>query len=518
MTNYQLAYLNGELFRRSTRKKRPSEDAAIYTDVIQHTVAIPLARHVVDTINNTVFEPKITRDLQFVGESGTVVDTTTQEWTELFLLDADLSNTSLDGVMENIGDLTSVFGHCWVFVDMPYNDGIPDPRLRPYVIPISPLHVWDWDFVAVRGQLIPKYIKVLEHEDDECYRFKCYYLGTSKSPSYWEIYEVEKTTQQNIVDPDILPVATGEFPVGMSIPGFMAFTRRDPRSLTLGISDIDVATDVQKEIYKLEAEAYQAVQFARTLIRVDTGSNITIPAHAGGIVKANEGQVEAIKIDTQDVATIMDKQRALLDDFYSLSGFAGMRQSKSQSQSGISIIQERRTLHRIAGAKARLLEICEESIWTFASRYMSVRWAGEVAYGDDYDSHDTDYRIALLEKAQQMLPGNPVINGIVARELIKMISPESQAEDLIAAMIDTQVGESTIQIIEDTKDEKTQTRDTGDQTPESLEEDSKQDMIEDNEQTSKDLSNSGIRYTGQSYYGPDAVVAQLGMAMAGSGR
>jgi hypothetical protein len=503
MNDYQLGYLANETFKRASRRKRPSEDATIYTDLIQHVSVMPVCRYVIDTINDTVFETGIERNLQFAGPDGAALASDTQDWAELFRLDADLTNTSLDGVMESIGDLTSIFGHCWVFVDMPEAQPGYEQSLRPYVVPISPLNVWDYHFISVRGVQIPSYVKVLERETEHCYYFKCYYLGTKTTPSYWETYEVEKNEPHSN---QIQPIAYGEFPLGMSIPGFIAYTKRDPRRFELGISDIDMACGVQKEVFKLECEAYSSIQFARTLIRAEEG--IKVPAQAGSIVRATQGQIESISVDQQDVTTIIAKQQDLLSNLQNLTGLGGLSTSSKQVQSGVAIIQERKQLHRMAKAKARLMEVCEEQIFTFASRFMGVRWAGEIVYGTDYESGDTQYKISMMKEAKSLAGDNPVINGIIVKQLVELLVKPHERSEHIEALKSSVDQSVTLVDIDTTED--VMTRDLGDQTPVTLEEDPKHEAAE------QSLSGSGeITYLGQSYSTQNAIAAQLGFAGVG---
>ena len=119
MRSYEYAYLGGIPFKRHVRKKRPSEDGTIYLDLIENTVAQPICRYVVDTINDVVFEPGVKRDLRFATPQGTSIAPNNIDWAQLMLLDADLNNRSMDAFMENVGDLSSIYGQCWVFVDMP---------------------------------------------------------------------------------------------------------------------------------------------------------------------------------------------------------------------------------------------------------------------------------------------------------------------------------------------------------------------------------------------------------------
>lgn len=431
MLAYQYAYLGGLPFKQLVRKKRPSEDSTLWNDLIANTIAQPICRYIVDTINDVLFEPGVKRNVQFCTPDGKYIDPKNTEWADLFLLDADLNNRSLTSFMESIGDLTSIYGHCWVAVDMPQqNQGNLG---RPYVCAINPLDVWDWEFDYYGGRPILKYVKVKEMEEEDCYYIKCYHLGDATTPSCWKSYEVSKTN--NNINADAELIGEGSFPPGMSLPIFIAYGRRDPRTIDLGISDIDNATDAQREHYKLECEKYTALQFAHTIIRADKG--ISIPVHAGAIVRASEGQVEAIPIDTGDVDKIIKAQQDILEQIEALTGLGGLRNSKNQIASGIAIIEERKQLHRLAKAKARLMEVTEEMIFTYAARFMNVRWAGEVNYNTDYEAHDTNYRMALIKSAKELVGDNQIIQSLITKEIIGMLAPAEDIPEYEQAYIKT---------------------------------------------------------------------------------
>lgn len=434
MLSYQNAYLGGLPFKMSVRKKRPSEDSTLWNDLITNTIAQPVCRYIVDTINDVLFEPGVKRNIQFCTPQGTYIDPKNTEWSDLFLLDADLNNRSLTSFMEGIGDLTSIYGHCWVAVDMPQaHEGNLG---RPYVCAINPLDVWDWEFDWYGGRPMLKYVKIKEMEEEDCYYIKCYHLGDAMTPSYWRSYEVPKSVNgSESLNADAELIGEGVFPVGMSIPVFIAYGRRDPRTIDFGVSDIDSATDAQKEHYKLECEKYTALQFAHTLIRAEKG--ISIPVHAGAIVRASEGQVEAIPVDTGDVDKIITAQQDILEQIEALTGLGGLRNTKNQIASGIAIIEERKQLHRLAKAKARLMEVTEEMIFTFAARFMNMRWAGEVHYNTDYEAHDTNYRLALIRSAKELVGENEIIQGLITKEIIGMLAPAEDIPEYENAYIET---------------------------------------------------------------------------------
>jgi hypothetical protein len=495
MLSYQEAYLGGVVFKQSVRKKRPSEDSMLHIDLIKNTVAQPICRYIVDTINDVLFEPGVKRTIRFATSAGTAIPEDMQDWSELFQLDADLQNRTLTGFMESIGDLTSIYGHAWIFVDMPQAS---EGNLgRPYVCAINPLNVWDWEWEFMAGRPILKRVTVMESEEDDCYYIKCYHLGDSTRSSYWQSYEVKKAEPESEAELQ----AEGEFPPGMGIPGFIAYGRRDPRLIDIGISDIDSASEAMREHYKLECEAYQSIQFAKTLIRADKG--VSIPAHAGAIVRATQGQVETISVDTGDVDKIIAKQRDILEQIEALTGLGGLRTSKNQVQSGISIIEERKHLHRLAKAKARLMEVAEEMIWTYAARYMDMRWAGEVSYNTDYEQHDTNYRIAVMTQARALVPDNDIISGLIVKEVISMLAPTGEVEEYqAAAMLSLSPAMQALQREQDTE---VYSRDLGSQIPV---EDVEVETESENDSDSMFVDTT-ITNTGPSYNVQQAVAVQL---------
>jgi hypothetical protein len=520
MLGYQYAYLGGYTFKQYVRKKRPSEDSALWIDLINNTVAQPISRYIVDTINDVLFETGVKRNLQFATPEGINLDPKNTEWADLFCLDADMNNRTMTGFMEQVGDLTSIYGHCWVAVDMPKAE---EGNLgRPYVVAINPINVWDWEWEYYCGRPIVKYVKVMEYEDGENFYVKCYHLGDEQEPSYWKSYEVPKQSVGSKLDQDAEIIGEGYFPAGMSVPVFIAYGRRDPRTIDLGISDIDAASDAQREHYKLECEKYTSIQFAKTLIRAEKG--IAVPAQAGAIVRASKDQVESISVDTTDVHTVIAAQQDILEQIEALTGLGGLRNSKNQVQSGISIIEERKTLHKMAKAKARLMEVCEEMIFTYAARFMNQRWAGEVTYNTDYEATDTNYRLALVKEAKALVQDNDIINALVTREIIGMLAPQNAIPEFEQAYVNT-LPDPALRELLTQEDKMLMTRDLGSQIPMDEKEDSETEYDEkvsgnddyeqegefgqaENEQL---MGGPGtpIVNTGISYYPQQAVAVQL---------
>lgn len=517
MLGYQYAYLGGYTFKQYVRKKRPSEDSALWIDLINNTVAQPISRYIVDTINDLVFEPQVKRNLQFCTPEGARIDPQNNEWINLFVLDTDLQNRTMTGFMENVGQMTSIFGHCWVAVDMPKAE---EGNLgRPYCVAISPINVWDWEWDYYCGRPILEYVKVMENETPDCYYIKCYHLGSSDEPSGWKYYEVPKQSVGSKLDEPAKLLAEGYYPPGMSIPVFIAYGRRDPRTIDLGISDIDAASDAQREHYKLECEKYTSIQFAKTIIRAEKG--IAVPAQAGAIVRATKDQIESISVNVTDVQVIIQAQQDILEQVEALTGLGGIRNTKNQVQSGVSIIEERKMLHKTAKAKARLMEVVEETIFTYAARFMGQRWAGEVAYDTNYEATDTNYRIALIKEAKTLIPQNNIVDALITREVIGMLAPAESIPEYQELYTKT-IPDVDLRTMMTEEEKATYSRDIGSQIPIEPEEDDNGEDISGNDEYEQeggfgDASNATIlggpgtpiQNVGLSYYPQQAVAVQL---------
>jgi len=162
------------------------------------------------------------------------------------------------------------------------------------------------------------------------------------------------------------------------------------------------------------------------------------------------------------------------------------------------------------------MEIAEELIFTFAARFMDMRWAGEVYYNTDYEAHDTNYRLALMGQAKTMVQNNPIIDNLIAREIIGMLAPAEKIPQYEQAFIDT-ITDPTVKELMTKDNETINSRDLGDQisTPEDFGEDEAVygDTAEYDSAEGYDINGDGIgtpvTYTGQSYYTSQAIASQL---------
>lgn len=151
------------------------------------------------------------------------------------------------------------------------------------------------------------------------------------------------------------------------------------------------------------------------------------------------------------------------------------------------------------------MEIAEEQIFTFAARFMDMRWAGEVHYDTDYEASDTDYRLALLNQAKALAGDNPIIQGLIVKELVTLLCPPEEVNDYVTATMPTLPAE--YQAIVTEENDETYSMDIADQVPEPGAVESHE---EDSELATYSGLGTGITYTGQSSYNPiaDQLVGQ----------
>ena len=424
MAAFRAAYEGGPSFKNSVLVKRPSEDAALFRDKLLNVAALPICKAIVDEIVDTVYESAPTRHPAFLTRNN--ADAGIPDWFDAFVEDADLNGNDLTGVMETVCSMSGIEGWAWVFVDLP---DVVSKYNRPYVSYCSAENVIDWKIFTDQGRDYFEYLKVIEYQDATCEIIKIWYAGDSQNPTYCERYKV---TEDQRLNPDevVEPMETYTLPLGLPIPVVQVIARQDQRRNDLGVSDLQEANDVQREMLKLEAEAYDSIRFSKPMIRASAG--IRVPAGGGGIIRGDKDQVEVFSIPTQDIAEIRNQQESLINRLDGFLGRGGLRTTRLQPTSGISIVEERRALHRKAAQRARQMQSAEQEILCLVAHWMGLFWAGDIEYTTDYEDKDLQFRMALLQTAQTLSGGNPVIQDIINKEVIKMIAPPDETAQYLA--------------------------------------------------------------------------------------
>jgi hypothetical protein len=164
------------------------------------------------------------------------------------------------------------------------------------------------------------------------------------------------------------------------------------------------------------------------------------------------------------------------------------------------------------------MEVTEEMIYTFAARFMDQRWAGEVHYNTDYEAHDTNYRMALISKANELVGENEIVKSLITKEIIALLSPSEDIPEYEQVYINT-IPDSQLKALMQDNNDKVLSRDL---EPSMIpvhehygEEDGKEEAEMDNEDGESDntsiLGGAGTPVTniGTTYYTEQVAPALL---------
>ena len=406
------SYVGGEEYRRASHlTKYVLETAGEYTARLANT---PLDNHcqsVISTYISFLFrEPP-------VREFGTW---TGQPDVEDFLKDCDMEGRSLDSFMKQVSIWTSVFGHSWIIMTKPYigQQTAADELamgIRPYVNLLTPLVVSDWKWERLpNGRYDLNYFKYVEEVADEITVVKEW---TKETIETWIMDDVKKEAYLQSEELNML----GKIPV------VLAYNQRSVVK-DIGVSDISDIADNQRLIYNLTSENEQG-------IRLDGHPSLVVPATAqlgsgaGAIIVLQEGAdagqnpyyLESGGTSIGNIHTSIDK---LVEAIDRMSFTSGVRTTKTQSQSGVSLETEFQLLNAKLSEKADQLELAEEQMWKLFGLYQGREWNGEVIYPDSFNIRDQQREINQLVAAKSAAT-DPRVLQLIDHEIIEALGEDA---------------------------------------------------------------------------------------------
>lgn len=442
MKQLRAAYEGGMTFKKEVLIARKGEDKNLFKDKIENVAAQPVCKSIIEEMIDIIFEQDPHRDLAFLNSNYQPI--TTPLWMEDFIVNADLENNTLSDVMETAATLASIEGWSWIFADLPEE---AKEGNRPYLSVTSAENVIDYEYDTEGATSKLCYMKIIEFQDQEKMIIKTWEAGEQYAdPETGIITNIPTLAKRYCIDllnrsaagAEMLPDEIYEFPWDYQIPAHQCIPVPDLRNRFIGSSDITDAADVQRELLRLEAEAFDSIRFSKPLIRAKTGTKI--PAGGGGIARGDKDDVEVFEIPTADIDKIRSQQDSIIKQLDAYMGRSNIRNTKTQSQSGISIVEERRGLHRKAATRARIMQSTEEQVFELVAWLMNLVWAGKIEYNTDYEAKDTQFRLALLKTAKE-LSINPVVQSIIDLEVIRLIAPP---DELASYLQKVKVSETSI--------------------------------------------------------------------------
>ena len=211
------------------------------------------------------------------------------------------------------------------------------------------------------------------------------------------------------------------------IPAVLAYNQRSVVK-DLGVSDITDIADIQRQIYNYQSENYEG-------IRLDGHPSLVVPptaqlgSGAGAIIQLEDGSdpglnpyyLESGGTSISNIHASIDK---LVEAIDRMSFTSGVRTTKTQSQSGVSLETEFQLLNAKLAEKADQMELAEEQMWKLFAEYQGLVWDGEIEYPDSFNIRDSMREINQLVAAKSAAT-DPRVLQLIDHEIIEALGEDA---------------------------------------------------------------------------------------------
>lgn len=431
---FREAYSGGKDFKNTSHVRRfYSDRPEDYENILGITPTTNICKNLIENRVNTVFAVEPVRHL-FFNQGSATLDIDTAPGLRSFVTDCTFTGQSFTDFMEEVATQASVYGHSWILIDKPneleINVDNPNEN-RPYLQLITPQQVIDWSYTYIGGQQVLSYIKIVVSEDKDGTTYLIGKIGYGSVPTTMEMYSVKK---DEMLDDDnvVQEVYSVELPQGMGIPCVKCYAKKDPTTMTFGISDIRDAVYYQRFLVNLDREAYESIIYKKSILKLP--SEVETPEGGGlGIVRGDVEELDAVEFAVPDTADI-DSVRGYIDNVMERCGaMCGLQtQTGKQARSGESFYQERQDMYRQATQKSRNLEITENAIFDLYAKWQLLSFTGMIEYDTNYSERDTEMKLVNLEKAREINKElqSDLVNTIIERELVSLIGNQEDLSSL----------------------------------------------------------------------------------------
>lgn len=210
------------------------------------------------------------------------------------------------------------------------------------------------------------------------------------------------------------------------IPAILVYNQRGITK-DIGVSDITDIADMQRQIYNLNSENEQAIRLDGHPSLV-TPSSAILGSGAGAIIQLTEGSdpglnpyyLEAGGTSVGNIHSSIDK---LVEAIERMSFTSGVRTTKTQTASGVSLETEFQLLNAKLAEKSDQLELAEEQVWKLFGQYQGREWDGEIEYPDSFNIRDTQREINQLVSAKSAAT-DPRVLTVIDHELLEALGED----------------------------------------------------------------------------------------------
>ncbi len=396
-----------------------------YQNRINYTPIDNHCRNIISIYSSFLFRVPPTRDYGTLNNDPSL---------ESFLSDADLDGQNFNAFMKNAQTYAGVYGNVWLFVDKPESNAQTraeelNQDIRPYLTMVTPDNVMDWHYVrAASGRYVLDYLKVREEVTSDGAYFR---IWTPNDISY--VFVPERGKIKVI---EVKPNQLG------TIPAICLYNKRSPRQ-GVGISDLTDVALLQQSIYNELSEMEQLIRLSNHPSLVKT-QGVEASAGAGAIVNMPDDLESGLKpyllqpsgSNLSEIRSSIEQKIEMIDRATHMSG---VRQTKSQIQSGIALQTEFENLNSTLSEKADLLENAEEHIWSLFAKWQGKVFDGEVDYPDSFNLRDYASDLQYLQQAK----ASGVRSSTFQKEIDKQIVDAVIDDDAVIKTINDEITAQT---------------------------------------------------------------------------
>ena len=336
--------------------------------------------------------------------------------------------------MKNAQTYSGVYGNVWIFVDKPESNAKTRAEelgqdIRPYLTVVTPDNVMDWNYKrSPSGRYYLEYIKIREEVTNEGTYLR---IWTPDTISY--VFVPEKGKIQ-VIEEKVNQLGV--------IPAVCLYNKRSPRR-GVGISDLTDVALLQQSIYNELSEMEQLIRLSNHPSLVKT-QGVEASAGAGAIVSMPDDLDSGLKpyllqpsgSNLSEIRSSIEQKIEMIDRATHMSG---VRQTKTQVQSGIALQTEFENLNSVLSEKADLLENAEEQIWGLWAMWQGKAFDGVIDYPDSFNLRDYASDLQYLQQAK----ASGVRSSTFQKEIDKQIVGAVIDDDAVISSINDEIEAQT---------------------------------------------------------------------------
>ena len=423
---YLRSYLGGEEYRTGTFLHEYALEIDLeYQNRINYTPIDNHCRNIISIYSSFLFRVPPTRNYGVLENDPSL---------ESFLTDTDLEGQNFNAFMKNAQTYSGVYGNVWIFVDKPESNAQTRAEelgqdIRPYLTVVTPDNVMDWNYKrASSGRYYLEYIKIREEVTNEGTYLR---IWTPDTISY--VFVPEKGKIQ-VIEEKVNQLGV--------IPAVCLYNKRSPRR-GVGISDLTDVALLQQSIYNELSEMEQLIRLSNHPSLVKT-QGVEASAGAGAIVSMPDDLDSGLKpyllqpsgSNLSEIRSSIEQKIEMIDRATHMSG---VRQTKTQVQSGIALQTEFENLNSVLSEKADLLENAEEQIWGLWAMWQGKAFDGVIDYPDSFNLRDYASDLQYLQQAK----ASGVRSSTFQKEIDKQIVGAVIDDDKIISSINDEIEAQT---------------------------------------------------------------------------